>query len=106
MHATFRLVLLFLATALIEGCNLENVLTDTSRTTIDSSEHPNAIWIGAHLSKLLEALGQPDNTIDVSLRDGVHAIAYVYGPIDADDTCINAFVVRSSDSIVTKYFCR
>jgi hypothetical protein len=65
------------------------------------------VWIGKSYSSLLELMGPPEVEMDIPGRTH-YSSARVYGVMDDDSQCIDAFtvVLHDSDLIVANYFCR
>ena len=65
------------------------------------------LWIGKPYSSLVELMGQPKIVMQIPGRSH-YSSARVYGIVDDDSQCIDAFtvVMHADDLIVANYFCR
>ena len=65
------------------------------------------VWIGKPYSSLLELMGSPKIVMEIPGRSH-YSSARVYGVMDDDSQCIDAFTVimQADDLIVANYFCR
>lgn len=66
-----------------------------------------AAWVGKSYSSLLETMGPPKVVMEIPGRSH-YSSARVYGVMDVDSQCIDAFtvVLQENDLIVASYFCR
>jgi hypothetical protein len=76
-------------------------------TRIQREKHMQSQWKGQAFSSLVGVLGEPKLVMSVPGRSE-HSTARVYGILDEDSQCIDAFTVvaYSGEPVVSDYFCR
>ena len=105
MHLLASVLPAIILSSLLVGCSIEKENALFEPDIVDTSDHPNGVWIGTHVSKLLKKFGEPDRIINSTFMSGPPTMAYVYDA-KSGANCVDAFVIRGTDQVIIKYFCR
>lgn len=102
----FIIILLFIIN--LTACSSNQLEQPVSKSSGPTEANLVAKWKGKHAQELVAKYGSPDLVIDTTLRGRPATEGYVYetSRLAGNPDCLNVYVIKTFDHLISDYFCR